>query len=105
MLLTDLNPRWVNAGGEGITTAQGEPVPHQSGVGMSFDCPCGCDMRGYVDFANPLDGSKNRGKSPQWSRSGEDFETLSLHPSINRPISEGGCGWHGWIKEGEVTEA
>ncbi len=105
MLLTELNPRFVNAGGPGITTGNGQPVPLQEGVGMSFDCPCGCDLRGYVDFKNPVDGSKNKSKSPQWSRNGKDFATMSLHPSIRRSTEMDGCGWHGWIKQGQVIEA
>ena len=106
MLLTDLNPRFVNAGGEGITSsATGEPVPLQKGVGMSFDCPCGCDIPCYVDFANPVDGSKQRTKSPKWSRDGKDFATMSLYPSIRRVKIEGfpGCEWHGEVRNGEIT--
>ena len=45
MKLTDLNPRWVGAGGEGISDADGNPVPARAGIGLSFDCPCGCDQR------------------------------------------------------------
>ncbi len=105
MLLTELSPRFVNAGGPGITNAQGKPVTLQKGIGMSFNCPCGCSHRGYVDFVNPLDGSKNRSKSLKWARTGDDFATMTLHPSIQRSGGHSGCGWHGWFKQGQVIEA
>ena len=106
MNVTDLNPRWVGAGGPGISDANGNPVPERTGVGMSFDCPCGCDMRGYVDFSNPTDGGPPHTKDgPTWERAGDDFATISLSPSILRDQAKGGCGWHGWIKNGEVSGA
>jgi hypothetical protein len=30
--------------------------------------------------------------------------TLSYHPSIVHSKKLGGCGWHGWLKNGEFTE-
>lgn len=109
MKLTDLNPRWVGAGGEGITQ-NGEAVPARHGVGISFDCPCGkCGIRCYVDFANPLDGGASLWDEypthPAWQRTGETFKTLTLTPSILRSRAKGGCGWHGFITNGEVTGA
>ena len=104
MKLIDLNPRWVGAGGEGISDKDGNPVPARHGVGLGFDCPCGCKIRGYVDFANPLDGGPPlRDAHHQWQRTGEDFATLTLTPSILRSREKGGCGWHGFITNGEVT--
>lgn len=104
MKLTDLNPRWVGAGGPGISDKDGNPVPAREGVGISFDCPCGCHIRDYVDFTNPLDGGPpHRSDGHTWQRTGDDFATLTLHPSIKRDRAKGGCGWHGWVKNGEVT--
>jgi len=103
VLLTDLHPRFVNAGGPAVTDGHGNPITEQEGVGMSFDCPCGCGIRGYVDFVNTLDGSKNRSKAPHWTRTGRDFASLTLYPSIRRSTELGGCGWHGWFKEGQVS--
>lgn len=34
-----------------------------------------------------------------WTRSGESFADLSLHPSVD--ASGAGC-WHGWVTNGEV---
>jgi hypothetical protein len=107
MRLTDLNPRWVGAGGTGVSNADGSPVPERGGVGISFDCPCGaCGIRGYVAFENPLDGGQpyiSPGQ-PTWQRTGDTFETLTLSPSILRTPPYA-CGWHGWIRNGEATNA
>lgn len=103
MKLVDLHPRFPCAGGEGITDGSGNPVPLREGIGVMFDCPCGCDQPLYVPFANPLDGGPSReNERPQWHRVGETFETLTLTPSILRSIEKGGCGWHGFVTAGEI---
>lgn len=104
MRLAELQPSWLGAGGEGITDAEGKPVPERHGIGIVFDCPCGrCDEynRVAVCFENPLDGKPPRqDRRSLWRRQGETFETLTLHPSIRRV---GGCGWHGFVTNGEVS--
>ena len=102
MKLIDLDPHWVGAGGEGISDANGNPVPARHGVGMTFDCPCGCKTRTYVPFENPLDGGPAHDKRPAWKRSGETFETLTLTPSILRTED---CRWHGFVTNGEIRTA
>ena len=103
MRLADLDPRWVGAGGPGITR-EGQPVPERTGVGISFECPCGrCGIRCYVPFHNPLDGVPAvESRGPHWNRSGETFDTLTLTPSILRSTDKGGCGWHGFVTNGAV---
>jgi uncharacterized protein DUF6527 len=103
--LTDLNPRFIGAGGPGVFKADGSPAPRREGVGLMCDCPCGqCGEFGllFVAFANPLDGGEPIQKTT-WKRTGETFETLTLEPSILRSSERGGCGWHGFITNGEVT--
>lgn len=34
---------------------------------------------------------------PKW---GIDFDKLTAHPSIRHAKEKGGCGWHGYLKEG-----
>ena len=103
MALITLNPVFFDAGGAGITDAEGKEVPLRKGIGVGFDCPCGCDNTCYVDFANPLDGlSPKYTDSPLWNRTGDTFETLTLYPSILRSVEKGGCGWHGYIRNGQV---
>lgn len=104
MKLIDLHPHWIGAGGEGISDQDGHPVPKRVGVGVVFDCPCGCESPCYVPFTNPLDGgpAHNDGHAT-WQRTGETFETLTLTPSILRMPAKGGCGWHGHVTDGCVT--
>lgn len=108
MRLVDLNPTWLGAGGEGVfrknASGELEPAPERHGVGVMCDCPCGCDQRLYVPFANPLDGGPSL-EPRGWQRTGDTFETLTLSPSILRAPGKGGCGWHGWIRNGEVINA
>jgi len=99
--LTDLNPRWVGAGGSGVSDRDGNPVPEREGIGVSFDCPCGCDSRVFVSLSNPLDGGPAYGGSPTWERKGDTFDTLTLRPSIQRHRPRP-C-WHGFVTDGEVT--
>jgi len=126
--LVDLNPRFLNSGGEGVsqktdrlcTVCNGEnavaceachgsgfeyePAPLRTGVGVIFRCPCGnhdADHECYVPFANPLDGGSSIERG--WQRTGDTFDTLTLTPSILRSRSRGGCGWHGFITNGDVT--
>lgn len=111
MKLTDLNPRWVGSGGEGISDKDGNPVPARHGVGVSFDCPCPVctaqrtgevekdfHLRVFVAFTNPLDGGPpHDGSGVHWQRTGDTFETLMTAPSILSDTAKGGCGWHGYI--------
>lgn len=105
--LTDLRPRWVSTGGDGVTR-NGEPVPFRDRVGVSFDCPCekcaearpaashdGFFLRVSVCFSNPPDGGPAvEGGGPTWERQGDTFETLRLSPSI---LVKSRCGWHGFV--------
>jgi Family of unknown function (DUF6527) len=107
MRLTDLNPQFLNAGGEHCYTRDAEtgallPAPERKGVGVVFDCPCGNhdeEHRCFVPFKIAIDGMPS-GEPKGWQRTGDTFETLTLEPSILRI---GGCGWHGWIRNGEVV--
>ena len=111
MKLTELDPRWVGAGGEGISDKDGHPVPARHGVGLSFLCPCQeCTakrtgntdedfyLRVFVGLANPLDGGPPHiPEHPIWTRTGETFDALTLQPSILSDTAKGGCGWHGYV--------
>lgn len=101
MRLVDLNPNFVYHGGEGVKNAEGKPIPKREGVGLAFDCPCGCGRRAYIDFENPMDGGPPiNDKRHVWKRTREDFETMTLEPSIQRMD---GCRWHGWIRNGNIV--
>ena len=105
--LIDLNPRFLDYGGEGTTRRDGSTVEKRFGVMIRFDCPCGCDVPTSIHFENPIDGGDAIVSHDQaWHRTGETFETLTLHPSIRRrKFGEYGCDWHGWIELGQVRDA
>lgn len=107
--LVDANPVWVDAGGEGITNAlTGEPVPHRRGVALMFNCPIHDDCPRCVPVDPPLDGGQpiepfagGEGRARSWARTGgEDFDTVTLSPSIRCLGGPDGCEWHGFIRAG-----
>lgn len=91
MRLVDLNPRWLG-------TTDGV-----EGWGVELDCPCGCSSRLPVPFTPALDGTPGPYGHRGWARLGDTFETLTLSPSILRPAPQ--CGWHGYIRNGEIVPA
>lgn len=103
MKLIDLKPRFVSSGGEGSfrRDAKGDliPLPERVGVGIIFQCPCGtCNTESFIPFKNPISGGPPvEVRRDTWQRTGEDFETLTLRPSILR---KSGCGWHGYLTDG-----
>lgn len=105
MRLTELSPQFCAAGGPGIYNADGTPATPRRGIGLMFNCPCGCSLLCYVPFRDPIDGGPARVSDgePSWERTGETFDALTLRPSILRDQAKGGCGWHGFITAGEVT--
>ena len=106
MRLIDLHPTFygAGAGGDAVKDKNGNPVPERHGLGIIFDCPCGCGEPISVPFANPVDGGPKREDEPcqGWQRTGEDFATMTLSPSILRID---GCGWHGFVRNGEIVRA
>ena len=101
MKLADLNPVFLQTGGSGVWDAAGNPMPVTLGVGVVFDCPCGDhdeEHRCYVPFANPIGPGPHVNEKGR-QRTGDTFEALTLTPSVLRI---GGCGWHGFITNGEV---
>lgn len=106
MKLTELDPRWW-ADGDG-----------RHGMGITFNCPGGCCAAGPpvrlgVAFANPIDGGPPEhlvphhdevghvafSSAPEWTRVGENFELLSLSPSVNAAAAG---HWHGFITNGDA---
>lgn len=90
--LVDLNPRWVD-------TYQKK----RQGVMLQYDCPCGqeCEFNPVLlHLTNPLDGGPTcaRDSQPHWQRTGEDFATLTLSPSVHAVGH-----WHGHVRGGMVT--
>jgi|SRR5271155_4039559 len=99
MRLLDQDPRWLTTG----------YLRH--GMGVSFRCPH-CDTRLAVWFVNPLDGGlpidTETHAGQRWTRSGADFDTLTLFPSINAkekdPVTEITIvHWHGFAHRGALV--
>lgn len=120
MRLLSLNPRWIaiyrwdDANGTQHFNAYAPAESQRKPGGISFDCPvhtkhCAeCHQllpsshRLAVWFENPVDGLPPEALAEyRWHRVGEDFESLTLTPSINAQVIDSGC-WHGVIENGEV---
>lgn len=90
--LSSLNPEWIGH------------IREDSGEGISFDCPnCGPSHRLAAYFSNPLDRIVPApwladGTSQSWQRIGEEFDTLTMHPSMKYDC------FHGWVVLGVVME-
>ena len=70
-------------------------------MGVLCECPIHTDCWIHVPFRNCIDGGPpHQPERALWNRIGEDFETLTLSPSIRILGGEGGCEWHGFIKNG-----
>lgn len=71
-------------------------------MGITFDCPHCRNTRLYVFFDRPIDGGApaDYPEAKLWQRTGETFETLTLHPSIDASATG---HWHGFIQNGIVT--
>lgn len=99
--LTDLNPKWLGSGGDGVFDKDGNPAPERFGVAIIFDCPCRKpNSRCVIEIRNPLDEKPGlRDDKHSWHREGTTFEDLSLTPSIQRLNC---CRWHGYITKGKI---
>lgn len=104
MLLTDLEPRWLEKDGRR--------------VGLTFFCPC-CltdrltcffeptPFRQQVQMMIPIAG-KDLGDRVNWvpskadfawTKTGDTFDNLTVSPSIDASAAK---HWHGFIQGGEV---
>lgn len=75
-------------------------------MGISFTCPhcsaaVGSRQRLAIAFDNPVDGGAPYSFPGYllWRRDGDEFETLSLWPSVDASNSG---HWRGFIKNGEM---
>lgn len=75
--------------------------------GLFMLCPC---LRGHalvVWFSNPINttpAGPEHEPRPRWTREGTTLDDLTVSPSINVDAHGTKC-WHGWIRNGEVTNA
>lgn len=96
MKLSELDPRWI-----------GDLYGFHTNVkfGVTFLCPHCREQRLAIFFSNPIGEVAHTHYLPKpqngryWTRQGEDFESLSLTPSID--VSQVGH-WHGFVTNGEI---
>lgn len=102
MRLADLDPCWMRVAGpspDSMADAQGVlflcPVCYQANGGAVGTHSVLCWFRGrdVPDSETPGPG--------RWNASGATFDDLSLSPSVH--LSGAGCGWHGFVTNGEVS--
>lgn len=105
--LVDADPRYYDWKPDRELNPHLAAFPDRTGIGLFFDCPIHADCWVAVRFANPLDGGgtfmhpDEPAATPAWQRTGEDFATLTLSPSIRVLGGADGCEWHGFIRGGK----
>ena len=106
MKLRDLDAEFVLA-------APNDSIGHTLGLkeaqGVMFLCPkCFAENHGDVGTHSVVCWFRDRGvpsdRAPgpgRWDVSGTSIDDLTLNPSVH--LSGAGCGWHGWIRNGDAT--
>jgi len=103
VLAEDPNASFIRRAKQGV-----EEMPSADGAqGVRFTCPIGDVRHGHflhifhIWFENPINAEKVLADQPyaRWQRTGDSLENLTLSPSI-LDKTPGGCGWHGWVKNG-----
>lgn len=92
MRLVDLEPRWSGAY---------ESTPDAV---VSFLCPVCRKHRIDIPITPTRNGAALYPGGVHWRRTGEDFESMTLSPSIAHDAGNG-CKWHGFIRNGEIVNA
>lgn len=88
-----------NQDADGFDLAAGEykftgVMNHEGTHGMAFGCPCGCGDVSAIRFdTSPIEGD------PRWHWNG-NRESPTLTPSLHKTQ---GCGWHGYLTNGEFV--
>lgn len=70
--------------------------------GLAFRCP-GCGAASCL-FLERSAGTPGHVDHPVWTVTGGDPRTalVSLSPSIHHATALGGCGWHGYLRAGQL---
>lgn len=84
---------WLSNGGEGVTDADGNPVPLREHAALGYCCP-GCGRYGAAMVGRAKEPSKH-----QWEWDG-NVDEPTLRPSLHHV---GCCGWHGFLTAGEFV--
>jgi hypothetical protein len=111
MKIAELEPYFIVYLSDGVKETR--EISIERAQGLWFLCPkCFAQNSGpvgthavQISFESrgvlPSQGTHNKeGKPVRWNVSGTGINDLTLTPSI---LLEGGCAWHGFISNGEVT--
>lgn len=114
MKFTQLNPHLLRyeKRPDGVYHVEVDTIAECNGV--QFLCPkCFETNKGAVGTHSVLCWSQNRGTPDEaapgpgrWTITGTSVEDLTLGGENGKSDSvllTSGCGWHGWVKNGEVT--
>lgn len=107
MRLTDLNPEFIHVNEETKLTKLRKVETLQEANGVMFVCPACYVAKGNTvigahrvlcfDPSVPVEWGQGPGR---WPMTGTGLHDLTLTPSV---LLMGGCGWHGFITQGEVS--
>ena len=101
--LTDLEPVFVAWDGNPHHGGWVELPTMQGADGVEFYCPKGGDRACRILCWNksvPLSIDPTPGR---WNMAGTSLEDLTLSSSVDVSGGPCGCGWHGFIQNGEVA--
>ena len=114
MKLTELNPQFMryDPRPDGIYLPRVDTIEQAQGI--RFLCPvCFKTNGGRVGTHSVMCWSRSRGVSEEatpkgrWTLHGTGYHDLTLHGdpvgSARSVLLLGGCNWHGFVTEGEVT--
>jgi hypothetical protein len=113
--LIDLEPEWLRYEKRADGRVYFVPSDMANAHGIKFLCPkCFAEKPDGVGIHSVICWSRSRGTPDdaepgpgRWTFGGERFDNLSLHgdpPGNPRSVQlNGGCGWHGYVTEGEAA--
>lgn len=109
MKLTELNPRFLAV--IDSHTYRAENVPFSEADGVMFLCPkCFRENQGSVGTHSVIcwrpNVSQDIPPNPgRWEFQGTGLDDLTLVAGSSSILLTSGCMWHGFIRNGEVTDA
>lgn len=102
-------------GGHSFTWMVGDPAAHPTDDERFLQWRGALDtLVGIIEWHHKPDGTECGGavmfvkgtgepERPIWQV--ESLDPLTIHPSVHCTPDKGGCGSHGWIKQGRWTNA
>lgn len=107
--LIELEPTFVK---RESNTEFWEDVPIAEADGVMFLCPKCFQAKGgrigthMVLCWKPSVPKEMKPGPGRWTFQGTGFADLTLNPSVNLDVNDGSpCKWHGFVRNGEVTNA